>query len=120
LAVADATHDAARVLTAFARIEKLSAAIDQLFAVAEALERSARFDEAAAMFERLASNPHAWTEPITSMRAWYRLGRLRERAGDAAAARAALTEVLRRWGNATARTDEVDDARRRLRALDAR
>jgi tetratricopeptide (TPR) repeat protein len=119
LAIADAARDPARVLAAFAHLEKLTAAIDQLFAVAEALERSARFDDAATMFARLAGNPHAWTEPIASTRAWYRLGRLRERSGDIAGARAAFTEVLRRWGNATARTAEADDSRRRLRALDA-
>jgi tetratricopeptide (TPR) repeat protein len=120
LAIADAAHDPARVLAAFARVENVSAAIEHLFAVAEALERSGRRDEAAKMFERIAGNAHAWIEPIASTRAWYRLGRLRERAGDAAGARAAFGEVLRRWGNATARTAEVDDARRRLRALSAR
>ena len=120
LAIADAAHDPGRVLAAFARVEALSAAIEQLFPVAEALERSGRLDEAAKMFERIAGNAHAWIEPIASTRAWYRLGRLRDRAADAAAARDAFGEVLRRWGNATARTAEVDDARRRLRALSAR
>jgi serine/threonine-protein kinase len=120
LAIADAVHDPAGVLAAYVRAEKLSAAIDQWFAVAEALERSGRLDEAAAMFERLANNAHAWAEPIASTRAWYRLGRLRERAGDSAAARDAFNEVLRRWGNATTRAVEVDDARRRVRALAAR
>lgn len=72
------------------------------------------------MFERVTGNPHAWTEPIASTRAWYRLGRLRQRAGNAAAARDAFSEVLRRWGNATTRSAEVDDARRRLRTLNGR
>jgi tetratricopeptide (TPR) repeat protein len=120
LAIADASHDAAGVLAAFALIEKQSTAIEQLFTVADALERSGRLDEAAAMFERLATNPEAWSEPIAATRAWARLGHLRERAGDATGARAAFAEVVRRWGNATARTPELDDARRRLRALQLR
>ncbi|HMG54117.1 MAG TPA: tetratricopeptide repeat protein, partial [Kofleriaceae bacterium] len=119
LAIAEAAHDTAGVLAAFARVEQLSTTIEQLFGVADALERSARFDEAAAMFQRLAGHPHAWSEPIASTRAWYRLGRLRERAGDRAAARAAYDEVIRRWGSATARIPEADDARRRVRALAA-
>ena len=72
------------------------------------------------MFGRLASNAHAWNEPIASTRAWYRLGKLRDRAGDTTGARSAFAEVVHRWGNATARTPEVDDARRRLRALPGR
>jgi tetratricopeptide (TPR) repeat protein len=120
LAIADAAGDPAGVLAAFARIEQLSTTIEQLFTVADALERSGRLDEAAAMFERLAGHPHAWSEPISSTRAYYRLGLLRERAGDSAAARAAFDEVIRRWGSATARIPEVDDARRRVRALRGR
>jgi len=120
LVIADATHDAAGVLAAFAQIEKLSTTIEELFTVADALERSGRLDEAAAMFERLANHPQAWNEPIATTRAWARLGHLRARAGDVAGARAAFAEVVRRWGNATTRTPEVDDARRRLRALQVR
>jgi tetratricopeptide (TPR) repeat protein len=120
LAIADAAHDAAGVLAAFVQIEKLSTTIEHLFSVAAALERSGRLVEATTMFERLANHPQAWSEPIATTRAWYRLGRLRARAGDTASARAAFGEVIRRWGNATARTPEVDDARRRLRALQGR
>jgi tetratricopeptide (TPR) repeat protein len=117
LAIADAVHDAAGVLAAFARIEQLSTTPAHLFAAADALERSGRPDEAAATYERLIDHASAWEEPIATTRAWSRLGHLRERAGDVAGARTAYAEVLRRWGNATARTPEVDGARRRLRAL---
>jgi tetratricopeptide (TPR) repeat protein len=120
LAIAHAARDPDGVLAAFTRIEKLSTTIEHLFATAEALERSGRLDDAARMFARLAGHTRAWTEPVASTRAWYRLGELRERTGDLAGARAALTEGLRRWGNATTRMPEVDDARRRLRRLDKR
>jgi predicted Zn-dependent protease len=120
LAIADATRESAGALAAFGRVENVSSAIEHLFPVADALERSGRRDEAIAMFARIATSAHAWTDPITTTRAWHRLGRLRERAGDLAGARTAYAEVLRRWGNATARTAEVDEARRRTRMLAAR
>src|SRR5262249_9784581 len=90
---------------------------EHLFVAADALERSGRSDEAAAMYERLVNHASAWEEPIATTRAWSRLGHLREQAGDTAAAHAAYDEVVRRWGNATAQIPEVDDARHRLRAL---
>ncbi len=117
LAIADAVHDAAGVLAAFARVEQLSTTAEHLFAAADALERSRRPDEAAAMYERLIHHARAWQEPIATTRAWSRLGHLRERAGDVPGALAAYAEVVRRWGNATAPMPEVGDARRRLRAL---
>lgn len=116
LAIADAAHDTAGVIAAFARIEPLSTTIEHLYAVGDALERRGRIDEAVAVFERLAGHPHAWSEPIASTRAWHRLGLLRDRAGDAAGARAAFAEVLSRWGAATTPMPEVDEARRRLKA----
>ncbi|MGH2898829.1 MAG: tetratricopeptide repeat protein, partial [Solirubrobacteraceae bacterium] len=120
LAIADATRDAAGVLAAFGRVESVSSATEHLFPVAEALERTGRRVEAAAMFERIATRALAWTDPIATARAWYRLGRLRERSRDLAGARTAYGEVLRRWGSSTARTAEVDDARRHVHALAAR
>jgi tetratricopeptide (TPR) repeat protein len=120
LAIASAVHDPAGVLAAFARIEQLSTTIEHLFAAADALERTGRPDDAAAMYERLVNHVYSWQEPIATTRAWSRLGHLREHAGDIAGARAAFAEVIRRWGHATARIPEVDDARRQLRALRGR
>jgi predicted Ser/Thr protein kinase len=117
LAIADAAHDPAATLAAFAGIEQLSTELEHLLPAADALERTGRVEEATAMFERLASPVYAGTEPVAAIHAWIRLGHLRERAGDLAGARAAFTEVVRRWGNATARTPEVDDARRWLRVV---
>ncbi len=120
LAIASAAHDAAEVLAVLARIEPLSTTPEHLFLAADALEHSGQSDQAATMYQRLVDHPNAWEEPIATTRAWSRLGHLREHAGDTAGARAAYAEVLRRWGNATARVPEVDDARRRLRALHER
>jgi tetratricopeptide (TPR) repeat protein len=117
LAIADADRDAEGVLAAFARLEKLSTTIEYLYAVADALERTDRRDEAAAMFERLVNHTHAWNEPIATTRAWLRLGELRASAGNPAAARAAYAVVIQRWGKAATRIPEVDEARHRLRAL---
>ncbi|HEX3476064.1 MAG TPA: protein kinase [Kofleriaceae bacterium] len=120
LAIASAANDAAEVLAVFARIEPLSTTPEHLFAAADALDRSGQSDQAATMYQRLVDHLNAWEEPIATTRAWSRLGHLRERAGDTAGARAAYAEVVQRWGHATARVPEVDDARRRLRALHER
>jgi tetratricopeptide (TPR) repeat protein len=122
LAIAGAVHDAAGVLAVFARIEQLSTKAEHLFAAGDALERTGRPDDAAAIYERLVNHVHvfSWQESIATTRAWSRLGHLREHAGDIAGARAAFAEVIRRWGHATARIPEVDDARRQLRALRGR
>src|SRR6185295_13933826 len=99
--------DAPGVLAAYARLEKQSVAIDRLYFVGDALEKTGRPDEAAAVFERLAKHPLAWGEPITSTRAWYRLALLRDKAGDAEGVRAAFLEVVLRWGGAPTDTPEV-------------
>jgi hypothetical protein len=120
LAIADANHDTAGVLSAFARIEQVSTTIEQLYVVGDALERRGRLDKAAALFARLATHAHAWSERIAATRARHRLGLLRDRAGDAAGARAAFAEVVTRWAAATTRMPEVDEARRRLKATRSR
>ncbi|HEX2692018.1 MAG TPA: protein kinase [Kofleriaceae bacterium] len=117
LAIASAAHDVTGVLAVFGRIEPLSTTPTHLAATAAALDRSGQPDQAATMYQRLVDHVNAWQEPIATTRAWSRLGHLRERAGDIAGARTAYAEVLKRWGKATTRTPEVDDARRQLRAL---
>nr|HEX4313397.1 serine/threonine-protein kinase [Kofleriaceae bacterium] len=116
LAIAVDAGDDAVIVAAHARLQAVSTSIVYLYDLALALERLGRHDEAVAAFERLAHHPQAWTEPIAATLAWYRLGLARAASGDAAGARAAFTEVVRRWGAATAPVPELADARARLRA----
>jgi len=106
-------RDPAGVLAAYGKLAAVSSTIAYLYEVGDALEQAGRPAEAAATFERLARSPQAWDAPIAAIRAWYRIGLLRARAGDPSADDA-FREVLARWGNARTETAEVTGARARL------
>jgi hypothetical protein len=117
--IARAAGDPTGVLAAYERLAKTSTTIDVLYDAGDALERAGRLDDAAAVFERLATSPRVWSEPIAGTRAWYRLGLLRERGGDRSGARTAFAAITARWAGATEVTPELADARRHVHALDA-
>jgi hypothetical protein len=113
LAIAHATGDANGVLAASARLQKLSSTMLYAFAVADALFKTGRIDEAEVAYLRVTRLPHV--QPLESGRAWHRVGLLREQRGDITGARAAFEQVVNRWGANKLEIEDVVDARRRLR-----
>jgi tetratricopeptide (TPR) repeat protein len=79
--------------------------------------RLGRPDEAARVYERLATHPSAWLQPYRRGQAWLRLGILRQRKGDAAGARQAFQSLLGLWDHAPRGLPEIREAERRLKAL---
>ena len=114
LAIAMAARDGEGVISASARLEKVSTSVAHLYDLGQALEWLGRDEEALATYERLARSTRSWSEPIETTLAFYRLGVLRAKLGDVRAPEAFM-EVVRRWESATTRVPELVDARARLR-----
>ena len=87
------------------------------YLAARALEHLGRGADAAALYERLARHPNAWHQPYPRGAAWLRLGRLREKTGDAAGARAAYESLLALWDQAPRDMPEIREAEGRLLPL---
>ena len=73
--------------------------------------------EAEARFLRLATHPRRWKEPVLSVRAWRRLGELRERRGDRDGAAEAYRALVERWPRAPATQADLAAARAGLARL---
>jgi hypothetical protein len=87
------------------------------YLAADAMERAGRPDDAEQLFRRIAEQPMSWIGPIVATEAWDRIGALRERAGDSAAAIAAYRTITERWPRADVELAPLRHARERLRSL---
>ncbi len=94
-------------------------ALRPMYLSGDALAATGKPRDAEARFQRLAVHPRAWKEPITAVRAWRRLGEVRERLGDRAGAVEAYRALLERWQRAPAGQADVAAARAGLARLDA-
>jgi tetratricopeptide (TPR) repeat protein len=101
------------------RAAGMSGALEPIYLVGDALAATGQLREAEARFARLAVHPRAWKEPISSVRAWRRLGEVRERLGDRAGAIAAHRELVARWHRAPAAQPDLAASRAALARMGA-
>ena len=94
-------------------------ALGPMYLSGDALAATGKPRDAEARFRRLAAHPRAWKEPVTAVRAWRRLGEVRERLGDRAGAVEAYRALLERWQRAPAGQVDVAAARAGLARLGA-
>ncbi|HTE50278.1 MAG TPA: serine/threonine-protein kinase [Kofleriaceae bacterium] len=85
----------------------------------DALAATGQLRAAEAAFLAVATHPRLWKEPIVSVRAWRRLGEVRERLGDRAGAVEAYRALLARWTRAPAGQADVARVRAALGRLGA-
>jgi tetratricopeptide (TPR) repeat protein len=110
-------RDWAGVVSAYRQVETRVVSLALAYPAAQALERLGRPQDAAALYQRLATHPNAWDLPYRRGQAWLRLGILRQQAGDAAGARAAFESLLELWDQAPRDLPELRQAEQRLKAL---
>ena len=102
-----ARSDWAGVVAAYRDLESRTAPVAAAYYAGDALERLGRPDEAARVYERLATHPSAWLQPYRRGQAWLRLGILRQQMGDASGARQAFESLLGLWDHAPRALPEV-------------
>src|SRR5690606_2182250 len=88
-----------------------------LYFLADALEATGDRAAAAAALERLATHPRGWEDPVLSVRAWRRLGEVREALGDRDGAAAAYRELIARRDLAAPDDPDLVASRRGLSRL---
>jgi hypothetical protein len=113
MVVAHERADWARVLELGEEMREigLGGALVPMLLTGDALAASGKPREAEARLRRLATHPRRWKEPVAAMRAWRRLGEVREQLGDRAGAAEAYKALLERLARAPARQPDVTAAR---------
>jgi len=102
------------------RAAGIGAALGPMYMVGDALAATGDARAAEARFLRLATHSRVWKEPVLAVRAWRRLGEVREQLGDRAGASEAYRALIERWQRAPAGQPDLALARTRLGSSEQR